>query len=186
MADIFISYSRSDRLTLDQLLPQIHNAFPNHIVWFDEKIPGGDDWWQRILEEISKCLLFLHLISDEAVESEHCQNELRHALDLNKPVVPVLIRRLRTDYLDDDYTGSLLDDLIDELKKKQRIDLSGGLDGHSTSKLWGTMTQILFASPTPSDRHITLSRKERWILSNQFAILAKLYPEDADSYDNMS
>lgn len=30
-----------------------------------------------------------------------------------------------------------------------------------------------------------LTRIERWILSNQFAILAKLYPEEADSYANM-
>lgn len=30
-----------------------------------------------------------------------------------------------------------------------------------------------------------LSRVERWILSNQFAILVKLYPDEADSYDQM-
>lgn len=206
MADIFISYSHSDRPTLDILLPLMRNAVSESI-WFDERIDGGEEWWQRILEEISHCRLFLYLISDDAAESEHCQNELRHALETNKAIIPVLIRRLRMEY-----PGNMPDDLIELLRKIQCIDLSQRIDINATSKLWGTMTRKLYAAsaeaapPSPAmsvpislsvnpppessgtpvnDRQINLSRKERWFLSNQFAILAKLYPDEADGYEDM-
>jgi len=49
-------------------------------------------------------------------------------------------------------------------------------------RLWAAIDQLKHSFKT---QHIQLSRKERWILSNQFEILAKLSPEDADGYHNM-
>lgn len=99
MAQIFVSYSRSDRSFLDNFVPLIHKVYGNGSIWFDEDIHGGANWWQMIISEIKNCELFIYLISNESLESQYCQAELREALRLHKPILPIIVRRLKLPYL---------------------------------------------------------------------------------------
>src|SRR5260221_7257054 len=92
MARIFISYSHSDARFVSDLVPLLNKVFPNHQIWYDEHISGGQDWWKRILREIQGSDLFMFLVSNDSLMSDYCQAEYREALPLQKPCLPVVIR----------------------------------------------------------------------------------------------
>lgn len=138
MTQIFISYSRADRQFIDQFTPLIRRVYGNDSIWFDEDISGGTDWWQTILHEIGVCDLFVFLVSNEALESQYCQKELREALRLNKRVLPVVVRRLSPSY-----PGGIDEDLAKFLRKTQYVDMSTGCsDARAVSSLYASINQL--------------------------------------------
>lgn len=88
-SDLFISYSSRDRERLENLLSALRRA--DEPVWFDDELGGGDVWWQKILERIRDCEVFVFALSDNSLESKPCLTELRYAQALQKPVLPVQI-----------------------------------------------------------------------------------------------
>lgn len=143
MAQIFISYSRADRQFVDQFIPLIRRVYGNDSLWFDEDIHGGANWWQMILNEINKCDVFIYLVSNESIESPYCQAELREALRLNKQILPVIVRRLKPNYLD-----SVSEDLAQVLKNTQYIDMSRGFsDPNILSSLYASLTRLMNTAP---------------------------------------
>jgi len=88
-AGVFLSYSSRDRAQLDNLLSALHRA--DEVVWFDEELGGGDVWWQKILERIRDCDVFLFALSNSSLQSKPCLAELRYAQALHKPVLPIQI-----------------------------------------------------------------------------------------------
>jgi hypothetical protein len=116
---MFISYCRADRSIVDGFVLGLRKAYRYHTVWYDDDILGGQLWWKRILKEIGECDLFIFLLSNDALASEHCRNELREALALNKAILPVIIR---SDTAIDD---SVTTDLREALRETQWEDLSG-------------------------------------------------------------
>lgn len=86
---IFISYARNDLPTCRQLV-QMLDA---HEVWFDQKLKGGQDWWQEILDKLDWCECFVYLLSPESINSEYCEKEAKLAQEIEKIIVPVIIRR---------------------------------------------------------------------------------------------
>lgn len=139
MARIFISYSRADRQFIDNLVPLIRKIYRNNILWFDDEIHGGTDWWQTILDQIEDCELFIYLISDEALESPYCQAELHEALRLKKQILPVIVRRLKKAY-----PGNIDDDLATVLRKTQYVDMARGFrDPSNNAKLYAAINQLL-------------------------------------------
>lgn len=84
---VFISYSRECRDTVTALAEDVRDA--SHDPWFDEKLTGGQRWWDSILEQIRACDAFLYALSPDSLESEACRREFRYAQQLGKPVVPV-------------------------------------------------------------------------------------------------
>ncbi|MEP7287629.1 MAG: SUMF1/EgtB/PvdO family nonheme iron enzyme [Chloroflexota bacterium] len=119
MARIFISYSRADAQFINELVPLITKVFPNHNIWYDEHITGGEDWWQRILDEIDACDVFIYLLSNDSLASEYCQAEFREALRLHKLGLPVIVRPKTN-------VDSAPDDLRSEIHRLNWIDLSDG------------------------------------------------------------
>ena len=87
MVKVFISYSRERRDTVAALAEDVRDA--SHEPWFDEKLTGGQRWWDSILEQIRDCDAFLYALSPDSLESEACRREFRYAQQLGKPVVPV-------------------------------------------------------------------------------------------------
>ncbi|MFN8372249.1 MAG: non-canonical purine NTP pyrophosphatase [Anaerolineae bacterium] len=87
---IFISYAHEDSASL----LDIERALGIHEVWFDKRLHVGQVWQTEIEREIgaSHCLLFL--LSARSLASEWCQKELAIALQLGKPVAPVMIEQL--------------------------------------------------------------------------------------------
>jgi formylglycine-generating enzyme required for sulfatase activity len=139
MAEIFISYSRSDKQFLDNFVPLLRKVYGNDSLWFDYDIKGGSNWWKIILNRIEECSLFLYLISNESLESTYCQAELREALRLHKPILPVVVRRLRPPY-----PGTVPDDLSDVLRHIQYIDMAEGFrDALTIASLYAAINELL-------------------------------------------
>ncbi|MCB9453810.1 MAG: TIR domain-containing protein [Anaerolineaceae bacterium] len=90
MAKIFISYSRTNRRIIDAIDATLQSA--SHQVWFDHHIPAGQDWWGKILNQISDCEIFIFTVSHDSIKSDYCRAELREAQRLNKKILPVIIR----------------------------------------------------------------------------------------------
>lgn len=143
MAQIFISYSRSDKNFINQFIPLISKKYGRDFLWFDEEILGGIRWWEKILDEIAKCKIFIYLISTESLESRYCQAELQEALRLNKQILPVVIRRLIPKY-----PGTIRADLAEVLRSRQFIDMSQKInDSFATTKLYLSLDSLLESVP---------------------------------------
>jgi hypothetical protein len=84
---IFISYARSDAIAVRQLHRDLGMA--GHDAWLDERLEGGQDWWQEILEQISNCALFVLAVSPDSIQSRACGAELEHAVAVCRPILPV-------------------------------------------------------------------------------------------------
>lgn len=109
---LFISYARVDRQSVDHLYETLEKA--GHIVWIDKEISGGDHWWQVILEAIEACDVFVFALSPQSSASIYCQAELRYAMTLNKPILPVMIDRASLPF--------------EELRRTHYINATTGLD----------------------------------------------------------
>ncbi|OBG68235.1 MULTISPECIES: sensor domain-containing protein [unclassified Mycobacterium] len=86
---LFISYSSQDRATVDALTSALRRA--QQQVWFDQELGGGDSWWNKILEQIRSCDVFIVALSNNWLQSKPSQAELRYARALNRPILPVRI-----------------------------------------------------------------------------------------------
>jgi len=138
MAKIFVSYSRGDRQFVDEFVPLLRRVYGNDSVWFDDDLTGGTDWWKMILAEISRCDLFVYLISNDALESPYCQDEFREALNQCKHVLPVIVRPRTI------YPGRAPRDLQKVLKRIQYVDMSKGFKDHTAiAQLIAAVRQLL-------------------------------------------
>lgn len=138
MLRFFISYSRSDRLFVDLLVPMLLPVYGNDSVWFDEQIPGGSDWWQLILQEIGRCDIFLMLISNDSLTSNYCQDECREALRLKKALLPIIVRPKT------DIWSYVAPDLEGTLRKINYIDLSTGFkEPKAVTSLYGAINKLV-------------------------------------------
>ena len=148
---IFISYSRADRLFIEQLVPLIKRVFPNYEIWWDNDLTGGEDWWERILSEIDASDLFIYLLSNDSLTSEYCQNEFREALRLRKLCVPVIIR-FKTDM------NNAPDELRSELSRRNWVDMSGGFqDANANAGLFRAINVQVGKIPTQPTAPLTLT-----------------------------
>lgn len=86
---LFLSYSTRDRADIDDLLSALRRAHEE--VWFDEDLGGGQVWWQKILERIRECDVFVFAMSENSLDSKPCLAELGYAQSLGKPVLPIQI-----------------------------------------------------------------------------------------------
>gem|GEM_PF-4385054 len=114
MPKFFISYSRVDKHFVAKFEPLLRRIIPDSSVWYDDKLDGGDKWWDEILKQIAECDIFLYLLSNESVQSVYCQAEFTEACRLQKNIITIQIRD-RTE-------------LTDELKDIHYIDMTDGVD----------------------------------------------------------
>lgn len=91
MADVFVSYSRRDAAFVTALVGRLEAA--GCTAWLDQQgIPPSAEWMREILGAIESADCFVYVVSPDAVASEVCALELRHALDNHKRILPVLRR----------------------------------------------------------------------------------------------
>jgi len=91
MTDVFISYSRKDA----QFVHWLHDTLKQQgrDVWVDfEDIPRGADWLNVIYDAIESADTFVLVVSPDSLISEVVNQEIKHAIELNKRIIP-LIRR---------------------------------------------------------------------------------------------
>jgi len=87
--DIFLSYSRNDRLLAEQFVRTAASRGVN--VWFDEHIEGGQDWRARIVDALGTTKALVILFSEYSNGSRQLIKELAIADKTGKLVIPVLI-----------------------------------------------------------------------------------------------
>lgn len=90
MAKVFLSYSRHDQLLASSLAKELRDL--GHTVWMDQELTGGQTWWDQILTNIRACELFVFALSSDSLYPTACQREYGYAADLNRPILPVLVR----------------------------------------------------------------------------------------------
>jgi len=89
--DIFISYSRRDQEFVTRLAADLDRQVAG--VWFDQStIQVGQNWHNEIMDGIRECKAFVLVLSPDASESRYVREEVNKALELGKPIIPVLYR----------------------------------------------------------------------------------------------
>ena len=77
MAIVFISYDRAHQDVVKKLVQDFRDD--EHETWFDQKLEGGQLWWDTVLSEIRKSEIFVTALTPESLESQACQRELKYA-----------------------------------------------------------------------------------------------------------
>ena len=89
MADVFVSYSRRDSAFVSRLAESISAGGKE--VWLDtEGIADGEVFPEAIKRAIEGSDAFLFVITPASVASSYCENEVEHAREMQKRIVPVL------------------------------------------------------------------------------------------------
>ena len=89
MSNVFISYSRQDETAAKALVDDIDSL--GHTVWFDQELSGGQVWWDKILDAIRECDVFVFALSMDGLNSVACKREFGYAADLGKLILPVAL-----------------------------------------------------------------------------------------------
>ncbi len=86
---VFFCYARANQEFVLRLAGNLKQR--GVAVWLDQwDIPAESDWDQAIDQALRNCAHLLIVLSPESVESREVRGELRTALDLGKPILPVL------------------------------------------------------------------------------------------------
>ena len=75
---IFISYSHKDEEWKDRLRPHLkmlEQAGLDIIIWDDRSIDGGADWYNDIMQAMSRAAVAVCLISPHYLASDFCLKE---------------------------------------------------------------------------------------------------------------
>jgi hypothetical protein len=89
----FVSYRRKDFPTIAPLLVGLDAA--QHAFWFDRGIPGASNWLGILQDRVRECRAVILFLSRAAAESRYVQMEVRYALALSKPILPVCLEPLK-------------------------------------------------------------------------------------------
>ncbi len=149
---IFISYRSTDRELVRRLADDLKRL--GHTVWFDPELTstGGQDWWDNILAQIRGCDLFVFALSDDSLASIPCQREYYYAAQLQKRILPVVIR------------SSNLDNLPYELKAIQYVSYEEG-SREQVIALAGSLANlpapVPLPDPLPKPPAIPLSEEDK-------------------------
>ena len=93
MSFVFISYSRQDQAYVSLLVQVLQS---HHLpVWLDDRINYGSTWPKIIQENLEKCAVFVVVMSPRSEDSHWVQCELSLALELKKPIFPLLLEGRR-------------------------------------------------------------------------------------------
>ena len=60
-------------------------------VWWDKRLVGAQSWWDTILHQIRMADVVVCLIDEGMPESTAVRREYQYAIDLGKPLLPVLL-----------------------------------------------------------------------------------------------
>lgn len=86
---LFISYAHEDREKVKKIVEYLQLA--EFDVWYDGKLRAGQDWEKEIGKYVKKCQIFIFVISQRSLSSEHCTKERVQATRLKKPILPIRI-----------------------------------------------------------------------------------------------
>jgi hypothetical protein len=90
VADVFVSYSRRDVEFVTRLADELKGRGKD--VWIDvEGIRAAERFPEALKRAIEGADAFVFVISPDSVASAFCEQEVQHAADLNKRIVPIAL-----------------------------------------------------------------------------------------------
>jgi hypothetical protein len=87
--EVFLSYSRADRAYVERLAKFLQSAGID--CWYDHEVMRGQRFDQVISAKIEECVVFVVVMTPAADESHWVANEIQHARNNNKPIIPILL-----------------------------------------------------------------------------------------------
>ncbi len=74
---IFLSHSSKDNQFSSRLAKDLRRVLGDETaVWYDGSLSGGNSWWRKIVQEISRCNIFLVVLSPDAMASAWVNDEI--------------------------------------------------------------------------------------------------------------
>lgn len=116
---LFISYARTDTDAIIELVDLLRTG--GHDPWFDHALIVGLNWQDQLFNAIQKCDAFVFVITQDSIESEWCLWEYGQAVDMEKPIIPILL------------DGEVI--LPEFLDHKQYADFTEGATGKAVARL---------------------------------------------------
>jgi len=96
---LFYSYSHKDEELRDEMETHLRILHRRGLIesWHDRKIEAGDDWKQRINENLEAAHIILLLVSADFIASDYCyEKEMNRALEIHENkearVIPIILR----------------------------------------------------------------------------------------------
>lgn len=89
MRRIVVSYAREDLPVVQELIG-ILTGYGHH-VWSDANTRKGSRWWDGICEQVRGCDLLVAVVSPAMLSSKACRAEREYAMQLGKPLLPVVV-----------------------------------------------------------------------------------------------
>lgn len=86
---LFISYARQDQERVRRLVDLLTAA--GHEIWFDEALLPGQAWQEELTTAIRNNDAFVYMLSRESVGSDWCSWEFATAVEMGRPIVPILL-----------------------------------------------------------------------------------------------
>ncbi|MEM7794987.1 MAG: TIR domain-containing protein [Cyanobacteria bacterium P01_C01_bin.118] len=101
MTDVFLSYSEKDRALMDRLRQALMRE--GITTWINRTdIKVGLEFGAAINKGIEEASRMVYLISPDSIASKYCQQELDYARQLNKQIIPLMMRPVDLDDVSDD------------------------------------------------------------------------------------
>ncbi len=89
---IFVSYAHSDE---EKVLSVIQYLYQQGFrIWYDEGIEAGADWPEYIAEHLAESTCVIAFFSQNAMNSDHCLEEINYARELRKPFLGVYLEEV--------------------------------------------------------------------------------------------
>ncbi|MEP7304039.1 MAG: TIR domain-containing protein [Acidobacteriota bacterium] len=131
----FVCYAREDSEFVRRLTAELSARASR--TWVDTELAPGADWDRSIDERLRTCANLLIVLSPAAVASAEVRGELRTALNLAKPIVPVLYQAC---------------DIPRQLQTVQYLDFTSA---NSDDAAWDALAAALLSvsDDTPQGRH---------------------------------
>ncbi len=152
----YIIFSESDEIALQQFEPLLKNIFGNEAVLINRQqpFPGFSAPHYTVIQ---KCDLVVCLVSNTSVKDRRTKVELRDAISLDKPILPVVIEELFPPY-----PAGIDSDLEIELRDIPFVDMSTGINQpRSSLNLYNVLNELLYHSsftlPTNPENNIEMS-----------------------------
>lgn len=89
MHRIFLSYAMDDRAAAERLHDLI-SKYPAVNIFTTQTLSAGENWQAKLRDEISKCSVFLVLLSPNSVDSNWVLYELGAAWAMGKPIISIV------------------------------------------------------------------------------------------------
>lgn len=105
MSDLFISYSRQDRVFVRRLFTQLESKAYDAWVDWEDIASAAPNFFEEIYGGIESADAFLLIMTPASLKSEICNLEISHAVKHHKRIIPVV-------YLDVSDRGKLKDEIV--------------------------------------------------------------------------